>query len=80
MQTVDFKEAIEKLIEIAKEQTTIIMCAQAVVWRCHRSLIGDVLLVRNFDVEDVFSKTNVKKHVLTPWAVVHRTTITYPKK
>jgi uncharacterized protein (DUF488 family) len=78
MQTPEFKEGVEELIKIAHEKTVAIMCAEAVPWRCHRSLIGDALLVRKADVEDIFSLTSVKPHTLTPWAVVHGTTITYP--
>jgi uncharacterized protein (DUF488 family) len=78
MQTPEFKEGIEELIKVAHEKTVVIMCAEAVPWRCHRSLIGDALLVRNLDVEDIFSITSVKPHTLTPWAKVHGTTITYP--
>lgn len=80
MQTEEFQQALEELIAIARTKRTVIMCAEAVPWRCHRSLIGDALLVRDIDVEDVFSKTNAKPHTLTPWAVVHGTQITYPKK
>jgi uncharacterized protein (DUF488 family) len=80
MQTPEFKEGIEELSTIAHEKTVAIMCAEAVPWRCHRSLIGDALLVRKFDVEDIFSITSVKPHTLTPWAEVHGTTITYPAK
>jgi uncharacterized protein (DUF488 family) len=80
MQTDDFAEGIQKLIEIAKHKVVVIMCAEAVPWRCHRSLIGDALLVRDIDVEDIFSKTSYKPHTLTPWAVVHGKNITYPKK
>jgi uncharacterized protein (DUF488 family) len=78
MQTDEFHDALQKLIEIANNKTVAIMCAEAVPWRCHRSLIGDALLVHGFDVEDVYSLTSVKPHKLTPWAVVHGTKITYP--
>lgn len=44
MQTKQFKSAVEKLIEISKDMTTVIMCAEAVPWCCHRSLVGDALL------------------------------------
>lgn len=78
MQTPDFKAGIAELVKIAHEKTVVIMCSEAVPWRCHRSLIGDALLVRNITVEDIFSKTLCKPHTLTPWAVVHGTKITYP--
>lgn len=80
MQTPEFQEGIDKLIEIAHEKTMAIMCAEAVPWRCHRSLIGDALLARGIHVEDIFSITSVKPHMLTPWAKVNGTNITYPAK
>lgn len=78
MQTEEFKKGIEELIKIAHEKTVVIMCSEAVPWRCHRSLVGDALLVRGIDVEDIYSITSIKPHTLTPWAVVKGTTITYP--
>lgn len=79
MQTTEFKEGVLELIKIAHEKNVVIMCAEAVPWRCHRSLIGDALLVHNIDVEDIYSIASIKPHKLTPWAVVDKTTITYPK-
>jgi uncharacterized protein (DUF488 family) len=78
MQTEEFAHGIEKLIEIAQEKTVVIMCGEAVPWRCHRSLVGDALLVHGIDVEDIFSISSAKPHTLTPWAVVRGATITYP--
>ena len=78
MQTLDFAVAIGKLVELAKEKPTVIMCAEAVPWRCHRSLIGDALIVRGIEVRDIFSTKNVKPHVLTHMAEVRDTRITYP--
>lgn len=80
MQTEEFAKGIEELIKTSHEKTVVIMCAEAVPWRCHRSLIGDALLVRDIDVEDIFSINSCKPHTLTPWAKVHKTTVTYPKK
>ncbi len=79
MQTDDFAQAIEELIEIAHHKIVVIMCAEAVPWRCHRSLIGDALLIHNIDVDDIYSVTSVKPHILTPWAVIKGKTITYPE-
>jgi uncharacterized protein (DUF488 family) len=78
MQTDEFEEGLQKLIEIAHQKTVVIMCAEAVPWRCHRSLIGDALLVRGIEVNDIYSITLEKVHTLTPWAAVHGTTVTYP--
>lgn len=78
MQTEDFEKGIEALCALAEKKRTVIMCAEAVPWRCHRSLIGDALLVRNFDVEDIFTAENVKPHKMTSFAHVHGKNITYP--
>jgi uncharacterized protein (DUF488 family) len=78
MQTEEFKNALEKLIEQADHKTVAIMCAEAVPWRCHRSLIGDALLAHNIQVQDIYSLTSCKPHIITAFAKVHGTTITYP--
>jgi uncharacterized protein (DUF488 family) len=78
MQTNEFKKGIEKLCSLAEKKTAVIMCAEAVPWKCHRSLVGDALLIRHYNVEDIFSETNVKPHTLTSFAKVHGITITYP--
>lgn len=78
MQTEEFKKGLSELIDYAKKEPVAIMCAEAVPWRCHRSLIGDALSVRGIDVEDIFSLTSCKPHTLTPWAHVEGETITYP--
>ena len=79
MQTAQFTENIEQLIKIAKAKQTVIMCAEAVPWRCHRSLIGDALLIRNIAVMDIFSEKVGKPHVLTTFAKIDGEMITYPK-
>ncbi|HEX7360923.1 MAG TPA: DUF488 domain-containing protein [Bryobacteraceae bacterium] len=78
MQTPEFARALEELIDLAAEQTTAIMCAEAVPWRCHRSLVGDALLARAIDVQDIFSGTQVRAHKMTPFAKVHGLDVTYP--
>ena len=78
MQTPEFQEALDQLVELAKKRRTAIMCAEAVPWRCHRSLIGDALLVRGVRVEEIASPTRTRPHVLTPWARVKRKRLSYP--
>ncbi len=78
MQTTEFNTALAKLIELAVEKPAAIMCAEAVPWRCHRSLIADALIVRGFRVFDIMSLTSAKPHQLTPFAKVHGESITYP--
>ncbi|PVX59748.1 DUF488 domain-containing protein [Rhodococcus globerulus] len=78
MQTDAFSEAVDELCEIAKDRVTVIMCAEAVPWRCHRSMIGDALLVRGYEVLDIMTLTSVKAHTLTSFAKVDGTRIWYP--
>jgi uncharacterized protein (DUF488 family) len=78
MQTPEFARALDELIDLAKEKRVAIMCAEAVPWRCHRSLIGDALLIRKIKVEDILSEKAIQPHLLTPWAKVEGNTITYP--
>ncbi len=80
MQTPEFEKGLAMLIAIAKHKRVVIMCAEAVPWRCHRSLVGDALLAHHLKVEDIYSLDEVKPHELTPWAEVHGTQVTYPKK
>lgn len=78
MQTQPFADAVNELISLAQKQRTAIMCAEAVPWRCHRSLIADALLVRGVDAEEISSPSRTQPHKLTPWARVQGETITYP--
>jgi len=78
MQTDEFAAALDRAIELAKERPTTLMCAEAVPWRCHRSLVADALLVRKIRVLEIVSAAEPKEHKLTPFARVRRTGITYP--
>ena len=78
MQTPEFEAGLEELMRLSEKQRTAIMCSEAVPWRCHRSLIGDALLVRGIEVVDIMSKSGSKEHSVTPWAVVEGTRVTYP--
>jgi uncharacterized protein (DUF488 family) len=78
MQTSEFAENVAELIAKAKRERIVLMCAEAVPWRCHRSLIADALLVHDLRVEEIVSKTRRQAHVLTAFAKVSGTTITYP--
>jgi uncharacterized protein (DUF488 family) len=78
MQTPEFEQSLEELIGLANQDRIALMCAEAVPWRCHRSLIADALLVRGIRTEDIMSLTRRQVHVLTPFAKVRGTTITYP--
>ena len=78
MQTPEFEESLEELIQLATEDRIALMCAEAVPWRCHRSLIADALLVHRIRTEDIMSRTRRQVHTLTPFSKVCGTTITYP--
>jgi uncharacterized protein (DUF488 family) len=80
MQTEEFEAGLRDLIEAAKERKTVIMCAEAVPWRCHRSLIGDALFARGIAVMNIMSRTSSKPHTLTAWAEVKDAKVLYPKK
>lgn len=80
MQTEEFRAGITELQTLAVEQNTAIMCAEAVPWRCHRSLIADALVVRDWEVEHILSPTSAQPHQLTPFAAVEGERITYPQR
>lgn len=74
MQTPEFFEGLKELNEIIKKSDRVaILCAEAVPWRCHRSLIADAELVRHYAVWEIMSKTSIRQHQLTSFAVVDRT-------
>jgi len=78
MQTEVFAEALKHLMDLARDKPTAIMCAEAVPWRCHRSLISDALLVRGWVVLDILGNNRASPHALTPFARVDGLNITYP--
>lgn len=80
MQTPEFAGGLLELIRLARSRSTVIMCAEAVPTRCHRSLIADALLVHGVHVEEIVSRVSSRPHVLTPWASVTGERITYPSR
>lgn len=78
MQTPEFRINLDKLIGLAKSERIAIMCAEAVPWRCHRSLISDALLVRGIEVFEITSAIRTRPHTLTPWGKVNGIQVTYP--
>lgn len=84
MQTKEFYLALKALNQlIKKEDKVTIMCAEALPWKCHRSLIADAEIIRGINVLNIFSKTSIKQHQLTAFAVVNQRKrpiqIYYPK-
>jgi uncharacterized protein (DUF488 family) len=80
MQAPEFVKNLETLIELAREERTVIMCAEAVPWRCHRSLISDALTVRGIEAREIASGGAARLHELTSFAHVKGTEITYPSE
>ncbi len=82
MQTEDFAAAAEELLHLPQIDRVCVMCAEAVPWRCHRSLIGDAVLARGGVVEDIFVAPNGtshrKPHVMTRFAQVEGSRVWYP--
>jgi len=79
MQTDEFLNALEMLMTESRLQPTAIMCAEAVPWRCHRSLIADALVIRGWESLHIMSGTKADPHHLTSFAHCEKGTLTYPK-
>ncbi len=78
MMTAAFEAAISKLIALGGEHRLAVMCAEAVPWRCHRSLIADALVARGCTARHILSVTNAGPHRVTPFARVEDGVVTYP--
>ena len=78
MQTPEFAENLSALIAQSTRERIALMCAEAVPWRCHRSLIADALVVHGIRAEEIINATRLQLHTLTPFAMVDGTVITYP--
>jgi uncharacterized protein (DUF488 family) len=78
MQTAEFSENVDRVAALAGTERCVLMCAEAVPWRCHRSMIGDALLIRGILVEDIIGLKERKPHVLTAFARVAGRQITNP--
>ena len=77
-QTPAFEQSLDKAIQLASRERIVLMCAEAVPWRCHCSLVADALLVRGIRTEDIMSPTRCRVHALTPFGRVRGARITYP--
>lgn len=70
METPDFEEGIRELLEFADGKTTAYMCAEAVWWRCHRSMVSDYLKAKGWTVLHIMSLTKTEEHPYTQPAIV----------
>jgi uncharacterized protein (DUF488 family) len=78
MQTAGFEAALKRAIKLAETKPSALMCAEAVPWRCHRSLVADALLARKISVEHIMSVSRANHHKLTAFARVRGKRVTYP--
>ena len=78
MQTATFRRNLDRCIDLANDSHVALMCAEAVPWRCHRSLVADALIIRGIAVSEITSGVRARPHSLTPWAEVNGVEITYP--
>jgi uncharacterized protein (DUF488 family) len=74
----EFSEGLDTLIKIASVRKAAIMCAEALPWRCHRSLIADALIKKGWAVRDIMSRTRATKHRLTPFLKIKKGQLIYP--
>jgi uncharacterized protein (DUF488 family) len=79
MQTEQFGEALEELMAYGTNKKVAIMCAEAVPWRCHRSLIADALVSRSWEVRHIMTEAKVDQHQLTSFASMENGQLHYPK-
>ncbi len=79
MESREFEENLKELLRIANQKRTSVMCAEALPWRCHRSLLADALTIRGLQVEHILSLTQSQPHKLHPCAKVVEGVLTYPK-
>jgi uncharacterized protein (DUF488 family) len=78
MATPEFRSAIDRLIALAREKPSAIMCAEAVPWRCHRNLVSDELVRRGIEVRHITGPGAAATHVMNPMARVERDHLVYP--
>jgi uncharacterized protein (DUF488 family) len=78
MQTAEFEVALARAIKLSKVKPSVLMCSEAVPWRCHRSLVADALAARKFSVEHIMSVARANQHELTSFARVRGKKVTYP--
>jgi len=81
MQTPQFATSLEELIALARQEPTALMCAEAVPWRCHRSLVADALLARGIPVDHIMGVEgpgSLRPHTLTAWARIDGDRVSYP--
>jgi uncharacterized protein (DUF488 family) len=80
METPEFENGLVRLMNEAETRRAAVMCAEAVSWKCHRSLIGDALVARGAEVFELSSVKRAQPHRMTPFARVEGTRVSYPSR
>ena len=80
MATPEFAAGLAALKHMARERPTAVMCAEALPWRCHRSLIADALIFDGWDERDLMTETSAPRHKRTPFLQVQNGVLTYPRE
>jgi uncharacterized protein (DUF488 family) len=78
METPEFEKGLACLMNEAKTRSVAAMCAEAVPWRCHRTLIADALVARGMQVFEISSITRAQPHIMTSFAQVEGMQVRYP--
>ncbi len=78
MLTPEFEEGLRELRELAHQGPVAVMCAEAVPWRCHRSLLADALAARGVPVRHIVGPGRTAPHRVTPFARIEGRRVTYP--
>lgn len=69
---------LDELVALADEEVPVIVCAEAVYWRCHRRIVADWLFARGCEVIDIYDADRADEHELTRFAEVLDGRVTYP--
>ena len=78
MQTEEFQDALQELMADSRLRPTALLCAEAVPWRCHRSLIADALTARGWTIRHILSPDRADLHALTAFARIEHARLSYP--
>jgi uncharacterized protein (DUF488 family) len=78
MLTDEFREGVTKLLDVAPQKGTAILCAEGLFWRCHRRLVSDFLVVNGVTVQHIMPTGELRQHKLTNAAVIEGRQVTYP--
>ena len=78
MLTDQYREGVEKLLEVARQKRTAILCAEGLFWRCHRRLVSDFLVANGVTAQHIMPTGELRPHKLTKGAVIESGRVTYP--